>query len=63
MPNTPFRVIGAEVLGGAVLVRFSDNTNALFHAHFLYKVQSEDGNVPNDQLPDAFGEFPDGSGK
>ena len=56
MTDTPFQAVGAEVLGGGVLVRFADNTSALFHGHFLYKVQRDDGNVPNEELPKAFGE-------
>jgi hypothetical protein len=57
MPAKSVRVVDAEVIDGAVLIRFSDHTSALFHAEFLYEVQGDDGNISSDELLKTFGDF------
>jgi hypothetical protein len=39
-------IIGADRVGGGLLVHFSNQTSTLFHADFLYSVRDHDGNVP-----------------
>jgi hypothetical protein len=57
MPTKTVRVVQAEVIDGAVLIRFSDGTSALFQGKFLYEVQGDDGNVSSDELLETFGDF------
>jgi hypothetical protein len=57
MPAKSIRIVHAEVIDGAVLIRFSDDTNALFHAEFLYEVQGEYGNISGEELSESCGDF------
>ena len=46
MPTQTINIIDvSKLVGGDVLITFSDDTTVLFHAQFLYDVREEDGNV------------------
>lgn len=44
------RVLGADLVGGGLLIHFSDGLSVLYHSQFLYSVRDDDGNVliPNE---------------
>ena len=55
MPNhqIPIRVAAADPNKGDLIIHFSDGTSVLYHAHFLYDVRADDGNVALSDTPET----------